>query len=144
MELQQPSAPLWQRITAPPPASQEDLRPLFALAEEAVQDSRFLVTHWKAAGDPGKKLYETALECQGTLKGLQSLRGGPKPAGKPIPGVQTPIRRILERSYYRAVKLHLEFTARSGERDQGLVFAWLAHRQQMACGWIARMLGQLG
>ncbi|MDO5400101.1 MAG: hypothetical protein Q4F17_03850 [Eubacteriales bacterium] len=136
---------VWQRVSRGPQPQREDLRPLVQAAREAAGDYRFLAAHLTgAAGDQAKRLYELAQDTAACLRGVQLLRGAAPGKQGPVPGGQSGLRPVLERSCRRARTMAGEYMARSADPECGPVFMALAQREQDAFGRLVSLLGQTG
>lgn len=136
---------VWQRVMCGRgPEGGGDIRPLLLAAAEGAAVYRHL-----AGLLTGKqrqrmqKLADTARKTVEALKGIQILSG--YPVGKlrtlPVPG-DTP-RRLLEKCYHRAVRQMAEYTARSMDPEQGIVWQRLADREREAAVILAELIGSM-
>jgi len=132
---------IWQRVLS----TQEETEDLKTLAFWAQEDeAAFRLLAERMSGKQREKaqwLLETARRKKACLDGIEMLAGGRAETCKPLPPPREPPRRVLEKSYRRALRSVAGFTARIADRQFGPVFRHLAAQEEARCAAIAELLG---
>ena len=135
---------VWQRVNGCCPPEGGDIRPLLLAAAEtlgAYRQLAQLLTGGKR--ERMKGLLAVSRRSLEGLRGIQRMSGYPaeKLRTAAIPGESA--RRLLERSYHRALRQMTEYTARMLDPDYGTVFRTLADRERDAAVVLAELIGGL-
>ena len=75
------------------------------------------------------------------LKGIQTMSGQPAGNLRPQPVPKEPVRRLLEKSFYRCGRLMTEYTARALDPDYAVVYQGLADRERETAMILAELIG---
>lgn len=135
---------VWQRVMEGPSPVQQDIRPLLLSAWESAAVYRHLLPALTGKQRVRMKvLHDRALQSVDMLKGIQSMSGNPvgKLQHPPIP--KEPVRRLLEKSFYRSRNLIIEYTARSPEAEYGMVYQALADQERQTAAALSALIGGL-
>ena len=141
--MEQRENPVWQRVWNGQRPESGDIRPLLLTAAESLAVyGRLVQTLQGRQRETAAELRDMARRSLDALKGIQSLSG--HPAGKlrtpPVP--KEPPRRLLEKSYHRALRQMTEYTARSLDPEFGVVYQSLGDRERSAAVLLAQLLGE--
>jgi len=133
---------VWQRVRNTQMPEGGDIRPLLLMAAEsfAVYShlAQVLTGRQQEAAARLRDLSRRSLQA---LKGVQILSGyfagnlRTPPVPKELP------RRLLEKSYHRALRQMTEYTARSLEPEFGVVYQGLGDRERKMALLTAELLG---
>ena len=137
-------AQIWQRVMAAPRMGQAQIRPLLLTAWEAVSVYRHLTAVLSGKNrDRARYLQSRAMDTVEALKGLQLLSGEQPGKLLPVPVPREPVRRLVEKSWFRAGSLMAEFSAREPDGEFGAVYRQLAAGEGENRLLLARLLGGL-
>ena len=133
---------VWQLVAAGPKPEGGDIRPLLLAAAESAAVYRHLMGLLTGKSrERIKTLYRGAWRSLEALKGIQLMSG--HPAGNlrtpPIPR-ELP-RRLLEKSFHRALGQMTEYTARTLDPEFGVIWQGLADRERETVMILAELIG---
>lgn len=133
---------VWQRVTAGPQPGNADIRPLLLSAWESAAVFRHLTGLLTGKQrERIRELQEDARRSVDALKGIQTMSGNPAGKLQPPPIPKEPVRRLLEKSFYRSLRLMTEYTARALDPEYGVVYQALADREREAAMILAELVG---
>jgi len=133
---------VWQRVKEGFQAGDSDIRPLLLMAWESASVYRQLLGLLSGKQrEKMKKLQEQAMGAVNVLKGIQTMSGQPAGNLRPQPITKEPVRRLLEKSFYRCGRLMTEYTARALDPDYAVVYQGLADREREAAMILAELIG---
>ena len=134
---------VWQHVFERPVQPRGDsLRELLMTASELAAGYRYLMGR---VGERPKArvrlLYEGEIANAASLRGISFLRH----AGEELVKLWSPavgsVGKFLETSYHRTRQTWVEYTARSGDPEFGVVFRKLAQREENHCLLLTELLG---
>lgn len=135
---------VWKRVFAHPQMSSgdEDLHLLVLSARELAAGYRRLTGILTGRDkERVKRLWEGEEANIACLRGIHRLSGGAEETVKPLSAPNEPVRRVLEKSYYRTRRAMTEYTARLADPEFGIIFQKMAGREQEHCAILAALLG---
>lgn len=144
MEKLDLEAQVWQRIAGQPQPERVDLRPLLLTAWE--QASVLRQVQGLLSGRNRERIRELsgkAIRSADAIKGMLALSGQPVGELHPVPLPREPVRRLLEKSYHRSMRLMTEYTARGIDPGFGTVYQGLADREREIGMTLVEILGRL-
>lgn len=140
--MEQRENPVWQRVWNGQMPEGGDIRPLLLTAAESLavysQLAQTLTGKQRATAAGLRDMARRSLEA---LKGIQSLSGHPAGNLRTPPVPKEPARRLLEKSYHRALRQMTEYTARSLDPEFGVVYQSLGDRERTAAVLLAQLIG---
>ena len=135
---------VWQRVTGGPQPENGDIRPLLLAAVENASVLRQLTGLLTGkARERMRSLQEGAQRSVEALKGIQKMLSHPAGDLRSPLIPKEPPRRLLEKSFFRTLRLMTEYTARTLEPEFGVVYQALADREREAAAVLAELMGSL-
>lgn len=136
---------VWQRVFAQPqtPSGREDVYLLILSAMELSAGYRRLAGILTGEDrERMKRLWKGEEANTACLRGIHRLSGGTEEPVKPLSAPNEPVRKALEKSYYKTRRAVTEYTARLADPEFGMVFQKMADRERDHCAILAELLGK--
>lgn len=140
---------VWQRVqnregTGTPHPARENIRPWMMAAQENAAVYRQLSRQLSGrSAEQLRRLEQESMRGVACIKGLCRLRGENATLPPQKPGKE-PVRRALEKCYYREHWLWEEAERRSYDPEYGPVFRQLTRQTGEHCAVLAEILGRTG